>query len=157
MLPNHLWMTSFTARMVSDRNCSFSFNNAYVFKVFGFDRVLSGDFCFSLLSVGLLFTYGVTGSGKTFTMTGSPGEGGLLPRSLDMLFNSIAPLQAKRFVRLILRHISGCKLCSYRASLYAFVLVFSSEIYTLNWMYWYTSQSSACERLNFELAILFNS
>lgn len=103
MLPNHLWMTSFTARMVSDRNCSFSFNNAYVFKVFGFDRVLSGDFCFSLLSIGLLFTYGVTGSGKTFTMTGSPGEGGLLPRSLDMLFNSIAPLQAKRFVRLILR------------------------------------------------------
>ncbi|KAM7014677.1 kinesin-like protein KIF23 isoform 3-T3 [Tautogolabrus adspersus] len=47
---------------------------------------------------GLLFTYGVTGSGKTFTMTGSPGEGGLLPRCLDMLFNSIGPLQAKRFV-----------------------------------------------------------
>ncbi|XP_076011373.1 kinesin-like protein KIF23 isoform X7 [Genypterus blacodes] len=47
---------------------------------------------------GLLFTYGVTGSGKTFTMTGSPGEGGLLPRSLDMLFNSIGPYQAKKFV-----------------------------------------------------------
>ncbi|XP_078129944.1 kinesin-like protein KIF23 isoform X5 [Sander vitreus] len=47
---------------------------------------------------GLLFTYGVTGSGKTFTMTGSPGEGGLLPRCLDMLFNSIDPVQAKRFV-----------------------------------------------------------
>ncbi|XP_059203024.1 kinesin-like protein KIF23 isoform X1 [Centropristis striata] len=47
---------------------------------------------------GLLFTYGVTGSGKTFTMTGTPGEGGLLPRSLDMLFNSICPFQAKRFV-----------------------------------------------------------
>ncbi|XP_018539029.1 kinesin-like protein KIF23 isoform X10 [Lates calcarifer] len=47
---------------------------------------------------GLLFTYGVTGSGKTFTMTGSPGEGGLLPRCLDMLFNSIGPFQAKRFV-----------------------------------------------------------
>ncbi|XP_067351941.1 kinesin-like protein KIF23 isoform X4 [Channa argus] len=47
---------------------------------------------------GLLFTYGVTGSGKTFTMTGSPGEGGLLPRALDMLFNSISPFQAKRFV-----------------------------------------------------------
>uniref|UniRef100_A0A6Q2YNX9 Kinesin-like protein n=1 Tax=Esox lucius TaxID=8010 RepID=A0A6Q2YNX9_ESOLU len=54
------------------------------------------DWC--LFSIGLLFTYGVTGSGKTFTMTGSPGEGGLLPRSLDMLFNSIGPLQAKRFV-----------------------------------------------------------
>ncbi|XP_069030580.1 kinesin-like protein KIF23 [Embiotoca jacksoni] len=47
---------------------------------------------------GLLFTYGVTGSGKTYTMTGSPGDGGLLPRSLDMLFNSIGPFQAKRFV-----------------------------------------------------------
>ena len=49
--------------------------------------------------IGLLFTYGVTGSGKTFTMTGSPGQGGLLPRSLDMLFNSISPYQAKRYVR----------------------------------------------------------
>uniref|UniRef100_A0A4W4FF14 Kinesin-like protein n=1 Tax=Electrophorus electricus TaxID=8005 RepID=A0A4W4FF14_ELEEL len=47
---------------------------------------------------GLLFTYGVTGSGKTYTMTGSPGQGGLLPRSLDMIFNSIGPFQAKRFV-----------------------------------------------------------
>ncbi|XP_037539616.1 kinesin-like protein KIF23 [Nematolebias whitei] len=47
---------------------------------------------------GLLFTYGVTGSGKTFTMTGSPGLGGLLPRSLDMIFNSVGPLQAKKYV-----------------------------------------------------------
>ncbi|XP_013886902.1 kinesin-like protein KIF23 isoform X2 [Austrofundulus limnaeus] len=47
---------------------------------------------------GLLFTYGVTGSGKTFTMTGSPGQGGLLPRSLDMIFNSVRPYQAKRYV-----------------------------------------------------------
>ncbi|KAJ7311184.1 hypothetical protein JRQ81_006792 [Phrynocephalus forsythii] len=42
---------------------------------------------------GLLFTYGVTGSGKTHTMTGSPGDGGLLPRCLDMIFNSIGPFQ----------------------------------------------------------------
>ncbi|KAM9807732.1 kinesin-like protein KIF23 [Neosynchiropus ocellatus] len=47
---------------------------------------------------GLLFTYGVTGSGKTFTMTGSPGQGGLLPRSLDMIFSSIGPFQSKRYV-----------------------------------------------------------
>ncbi|XP_074534656.1 kinesin-like protein KIF23 isoform X2 [Halichoeres trimaculatus] len=47
---------------------------------------------------GLLFTYGVTGSGKTFTMTGSPGLGGLLPRSLNMIFKSIGPFQAKRYV-----------------------------------------------------------
>ncbi|NXC04470.1 KIF23 protein, partial [Orthonyx spaldingii] len=47
---------------------------------------------------GLLFTYGVTGSGKTHTMVGSPGDGGLLPRCLAMIFNSIGPFQAKRFV-----------------------------------------------------------
>ncbi|XP_039721120.1 kinesin-like protein KIF23 isoform X6 [Pteropus medius] len=47
---------------------------------------------------GLLFTYGVTGSGKTHTMTGSPGEGGLLPRCLGMIFNSIGSFQAKRYV-----------------------------------------------------------
>ncbi|XP_051808547.1 kinesin-like protein KIF23 isoform X2 [Acanthochromis polyacanthus] len=47
---------------------------------------------------GLLFTYGVTGSGKTFTMTGSPGQGGLLPRSLNMIFNSIGPYQANRYI-----------------------------------------------------------
>uniref|UniRef100_A0A0K0D9W9 Kinesin-like protein n=1 Tax=Angiostrongylus cantonensis TaxID=6313 RepID=A0A0K0D9W9_ANGCA len=40
---------------------------------------------------GLLFTYGITGSGKTYTMTGkpTPEETGLLPRALDVLFNSI--------------------------------------------------------------------
>ncbi|XP_012867541.1 PREDICTED: kinesin-like protein KIF23 isoform X2 [Dipodomys ordii] len=47
---------------------------------------------------GLLFTYGVTGSGKTHTMIGSPGEGGLLPRCLNMIFNSIGSFQAKRYV-----------------------------------------------------------
>lgn len=47
---------------------------------------------------GLLFTYGVTGSGKTFNMTGAPGQPGLLPRSLDMLFNTISKFQAKRYV-----------------------------------------------------------
>lgn len=52
--------------------------------------------------VGLLFTYGVTGSGKTHTMTGSPGEGGLLPHCLGMIFNSIGSFQAKRYVSVIL-------------------------------------------------------
>ncbi|XP_077119325.1 kinesin-like protein KIF23 isoform X4 [Ranitomeya variabilis] len=47
---------------------------------------------------GLLFTYGVTGSGKTYTMTGSPGQGGLLPRCLHMIFQSLCDFQAKRYV-----------------------------------------------------------
>ncbi|KAK7497855.1 hypothetical protein BaRGS_00010989, partial [Batillaria attramentaria] len=47
---------------------------------------------------GLLFSYGITGSGKTYTMTGTPQDQGILPRSLDVLFNSIADLQAKKYV-----------------------------------------------------------
>jgi hypothetical protein len=39
---------------------------------------------------GLLFAYGNTGSGKTHTMTGHNRNGGLLPRSVDVLFNSIS-------------------------------------------------------------------
>uniref|UniRef100_A0A2C9JIG8 Kinesin-like protein n=1 Tax=Biomphalaria glabrata TaxID=6526 RepID=A0A2C9JIG8_BIOGL len=47
---------------------------------------------------GLLFTYGVTGSGKTYTMTGEPQDQGILPRCLDVLFNSIDNYQAKKYV-----------------------------------------------------------
>ncbi|KZW02618.1 kinesin-domain-containing protein [Exidia glandulosa HHB12029] len=45
---------------------------------------------------GLLFTYGVTNSGKTYTIQGGTGTGeaGLLPRTLDVLFNSIEGLQS---------------------------------------------------------------
>jgi kinesin family member 23 len=45
---------------------------------------------------GVLFTYGVTGSGKTYTMMGNTKEPGLLQRTLDTLFNSILNNQAKR-------------------------------------------------------------
>lgn len=34
-------------------------------------------------------------------MTGSPGSGGLLPRCLNMIFNSIGSFQAKRYVSTI--------------------------------------------------------
>lgn len=60
-----------------------------------FDRV-----CSSLVTDlvggknGLLFAYGITGSGKTFTMTGHPEATGILPRALDVLFNSVADLLA---------------------------------------------------------------
>ncbi|RNA18579.1 Kinesin KIF23, partial [Brachionus plicatilis] len=38
---------------------------------------------------GLMFTYGVTGSGKTYSMIGNQHESGMLQRSLDCLFQSI--------------------------------------------------------------------
>ncbi|KAG8431654.1 hypothetical protein GDO86_020572 [Hymenochirus boettgeri] len=37
----------------------------------------------------LIFTYGVTNAGKTFTFQGTKDNVGILPRSMDMLFNSI--------------------------------------------------------------------
>ncbi|XP_063410383.1 kinesin-like protein KIF20B isoform X2 [Mytilus trossulus] len=37
----------------------------------------------------LVFTYGVTSSGKTYTIQGKPKDAGILPRALDVLFNSI--------------------------------------------------------------------
>ena len=46
---------------------------------------------------GLLFTYGVTGSGKTHTMQGSNQEGGLLPRAIDVIFNSMEEFQVRKF------------------------------------------------------------
>lgn len=47
---------------------------------------------------GLLFTYGVTGSGKTYTMTGAKKNAGIMPRCLDVLFNSISNYQAKKYI-----------------------------------------------------------
>ncbi|VVC96494.1 kinesin-like protein KIF23 [Leptidea sinapis] len=47
---------------------------------------------------GLLFTYGVTGSGKTFTMTGEPHNCGILPRCLNVIFKAINDLQAHKYV-----------------------------------------------------------
>ncbi|XP_071479037.1 uncharacterized protein [Diadema antillarum] len=37
----------------------------------------------------LVFTYGVTNAGKTYTIQGIPQDGGILPRTLDVIFNSI--------------------------------------------------------------------
>lgn len=47
---------------------------------------------------GLLFMYGITGSGKTHTMSGSTSNPGVLPRCLDVLFNSIQDYQTERSV-----------------------------------------------------------
>ncbi|KAL5468996.1 hypothetical protein EMCRGX_G030160 [Ephydatia muelleri] len=47
---------------------------------------------------GLLFAYGITNSGKTHTITGEPDNAGILPICLDVIFNSIADVQATRYV-----------------------------------------------------------
>lgn len=52
-----------------------------------------------LFSSGLLFTYGVTSAGKTHTVTGSPEQPGILPRTLDIIFNTIVKtgLQTRKY------------------------------------------------------------
>lgn len=41
----------------------------------------------------LLFAYGVTNSGKTYSIQGTRNDSGILPRSLDVIFNSIKQYQ----------------------------------------------------------------
>ncbi|KAJ9475259.1 Kinesin [Pseudozyma hubeiensis] len=50
---------------------------------------------------GLMFTYGVTNSGKSHTVMGnsSPGGAGILPRSLDVIFNSINGLESSTTIQ----------------------------------------------------------
>jgi len=47
---------------------------------------------------GLLFTYGITSSGKTYTLTGNYLNPGILPRTLDVIFNTIKHRQARKYV-----------------------------------------------------------
>ncbi|KAM8966879.1 kinesin-like protein KIF20A [Pelodytes ibericus] len=53
---------------------------------------------------GLVFTYGVTNAGKTFTVQGSPKDGGILPRSLDVIFNYI---QGRQYQKMNLKPYLG--------------------------------------------------
>ncbi|CAG9826668.1 unnamed protein product [Diabrotica balteata] len=47
---------------------------------------------------GLLFTYGVTGSGKTYTLTGDHNNPGIMPRCINTIFNSIGEFQTPKFI-----------------------------------------------------------
>ncbi|RZC32836.1 kinesin-like protein KIF23 [Asbolus verrucosus] len=47
---------------------------------------------------GLLFTYGVTGSGKTYTLTGNHANPGIMPKCIHTIFNSISEFQAPKYV-----------------------------------------------------------
>ena len=47
---------------------------------------------------GLLFTYGITSSGKTYTLTGNCLNPGILPRTLDVIFNTIDQRQCRKFI-----------------------------------------------------------
>ncbi len=56
------------------------------------------ELAFLFLLQVCMFAYGQTGSGKTHTMLGNPdvpGEGGVIPRSLEQVFQSSQALSAQ--------------------------------------------------------------
>ncbi|THH12142.1 hypothetical protein EW145_g161 [Phellinidium pouzarii] len=62
---------------------------------------------------GLIFTYGVTNSGKTYTIQGGsqPDTAGLLPRTLDVVFNSLEGMHSNAPYRPVRR--AGVEHASY--------------------------------------------
>ncbi|RIB29605.1 kinesin motor domain-containing protein [Gigaspora rosea] len=48
---------------------------------------------------GLVFAYGVTNSGKTYSIQGTRNEEGILPRTLDTIFNSIQNLESEAQIK----------------------------------------------------------
>lgn len=46
----------------------------------------------------LIFAYGISGSGKSYTMTGNQEDGGIVGRCFDVIFNSIQDYQARRYI-----------------------------------------------------------
>lgn len=56
---------------------------------------LLSHFSVVYLSQVCIFAYGQTGSGKTYTMMGKPGEKGLIPRSLEQIFQTSQALTAQ--------------------------------------------------------------
>lgn len=68
-------------------------------KVYGTNSTQDDLFCGTTLPLiqslfdgksGLVFAYGTSNAGKTHTIQGTPEQPGILPRSLDVIFNSIA-------------------------------------------------------------------
>ncbi|XP_065676955.1 kinesin-like protein KIF20B isoform X2 [Hydra vulgaris] len=98
--PQNSFMYKSGMRLASDQSHEYSFT--HVFKETTkqkefFDKTML-PFVEDLLDGqnGLVFTYGVTNSGKTYTIQGVPEDGGILPRSLDVIFNSI---KKQRYIR----------------------------------------------------------
>ncbi|KAI0095294.1 P-loop containing nucleoside triphosphate hydrolase protein [Irpex rosettiformis] len=97
-------MSDFSSTQPNSRLSSLPQSSVYTFShVFPADTSQSDFFTQTTLPLvkdvlegqsGLLFAYGVTNSGKTYTIQGGGEEGsaGILPRTLDVIFNSIEGL-----------------------------------------------------------------
>eukprot|EP01117_Protostelium_nocturnum_P017423 TRINITY_DN7090_c0_g3_i2.p1 TRINITY_DN7090_c0_g3~~TRINITY_DN7090_c0_g3_i2.p1 ORF type:complete len:956 (-),score=372.15 TRINITY_DN7090_c0_g3_i2:59-2896(-) len=54
---------------------------------------------------GLIFSYGITNAGKSYTISGNKPDPGILPRTLDVIFNSINPSSLRPPARKIQRKV----------------------------------------------------
>jgi kinesin family protein C1 len=64
----------------------------------GLSFLAADEWAYPFLLQVCMFAYGQTGSGKTHTMLGNPdvpGEGGVIPRSLEQVFQSSQALSAQ--------------------------------------------------------------
>ena len=81
-----------------------TYNFSYVFDQDVTQREIFDDIAYNLITSllrgksSILMTYGVTSSGKTYTMNGKPSDIGILPRSIDVLFNSVGNYLAHKCV-----------------------------------------------------------
>lgn len=84
------------------RELSYKFK--HVFTSYSYQREIFDHVAYPLLEEllkgknALLFTYGVTGSGKTYTLTGDVKNPGIMPRCIYTLFNTIQDSQTPKFV-----------------------------------------------------------
>ncbi|VVC44885.1 Kinesin motor domain, conserved site,P-loop containing nucleoside triphosphate hydrolase,Kinesin motor [Cinara cedri] len=85
----------------TSRECQFSYKKIFsqyetqdmVFQDLGLplvEQLLKGK-------SSLLLAYGISGSGKSYTMTGNQEDDGIVGRSFDVIFNSIKDYQARKF------------------------------------------------------------
>ncbi|KAK5641485.1 hypothetical protein RI129_010032 [Pyrocoelia pectoralis] len=108
-LPSLKLLSPTTLTIISDtktkgvrRECNYMFS--YVFTSYSGQREVFEHVALPLLEDlvngknGLLFTYGVTGSGKTHTLNGDAANPGIMPQCINTLFNSIGELQAQKYL-----------------------------------------------------------
>ncbi|XP_073488927.1 kinesin-like protein KIF20A [Aquarana catesbeiana] len=97
----------------SERGIGQSVHKFTFTKIFGPDTVQAEFFdgtikdlvnSFTQGQNGLVFTYGVTNAGKTFTIQGTPKDGGILPRSLDVIF---AHIRGRQYPKMTLKPYLG--------------------------------------------------
>ncbi|KAF0990172.1 hypothetical protein HZS_5114 [Henneguya salminicola] len=92
-VPEGSWTSKNMKRLNNESSFNFEFSNIYDWSA-SQEKIFCGLIDGVVLDFlsgrnGLLFTYGITNSGKTYTLIGKPKELGVLPRTIDYLFKCL--------------------------------------------------------------------